>query len=101
MNLLLAKIEQIIAQWLRKKKPRDGPKLDYELIKHIQDAHVLIIDDEVDFCLFLKALFLKKKCSVSIARTFYAANAAINNEIPDVAILNKTLIEYPISLFTS
>jgi DNA-binding NtrC family response regulator len=52
---------------------------------------VLIIDDEVDFCLLMQFYLQKKNCDVSISHTLSDGLGSIQNKIPDIVILDNNL----------
>ena len=52
---------------------------------------VLIIDDEVDFCLLLKYYLSKKDCDVSMSHTLREGLGMVENKHPDVIILDNNL----------
>ena len=52
---------------------------------------VLIIDDEVDLCLMIKQFLTKRNYEVHIAHTLNDGFVRINNELPDVLILDNNL----------
>lgn len=59
------------------------------------DMHVktkiLIVDDEVDFCLLLKAYLLKKGYEVFVANTLGEGMNTIRNSHPDIVFLDNNL----------
>ena len=52
---------------------------------------VLIIDDEVDFCLLMQFYLSKKNCDVSISHTLHEGLGLIENKSPDIVILDNNL----------
>ena len=52
---------------------------------------VLIIDDEVDFCLLMQFYLSKKNCEVSISHTLRDGLGLVHNNIPDIVILDNNL----------
>jgi len=52
---------------------------------------VIIIDDEVDFCLLVKFYLSKKNCDVCISHTLQGGLGLIKNNIPDIVILDNNL----------
>jgi DNA-binding response OmpR family regulator len=52
---------------------------------------VLIIDDEVDFCLLMQFYLSKKNCDVSISHTLHEGLGLIENKTPDIVILDNNL----------
>ena len=52
---------------------------------------VLIIDDEVDFCLLMQFYLSKKNCDVSISHTLHEGLGLIQNKTPDIVILDNNL----------
>ena len=52
---------------------------------------VLIIDDEVDFCLLMQSYLSKKNCDVSISHTLHDGLGFVHNNIPDIVILDNNL----------
>ena len=52
---------------------------------------VLIIDDEVDFCLLMQFYLSKKNCDVSISHTLRDGLVRVNNYLPDIVILDNNL----------
>jgi len=52
---------------------------------------VLIIDDEVDFCLLMQFYLSKKNCDVSISHTLRDGLGLIQNKTPDIVILDNNL----------
>jgi DNA-binding response OmpR family regulator len=52
---------------------------------------VLIIDDEVDFCLLLKYYLSKRNCEVFISNTLHDGMNKLKNNLPDVVILDNNL----------
>ena len=52
---------------------------------------VLIIDDEVDFCLLMQFYLSKKNCEVSISHTLKDGLGSIRNKTPDIIILDNNL----------
>ena len=52
---------------------------------------VLIIDDEVDFCLLMQFYLSKKNCEVSISHTLKDGLGSIRNKTPDIVILDNNL----------
>lgn len=52
---------------------------------------VLIIDDEVDFCLLMQFYLSKKNCDVSISHTLYEGLGSVDNNNPDIVILDNNL----------
>ena len=69
--------------------------LKEEDLENVERKHVLIIDDDVDFCLLLKAYFLRKQCTVSIAHTVDDAWASIKQRAPEAVLLNKWVAMEP------
>ena len=58
---------------------------------HMDRKKVLIIDDEVDFCLLMQFYLSKKNCDVSISHTLKEGLGIIENNHPDVIILDNNL----------
>lgn len=52
---------------------------------------VLIIDDEVDFCLLMQFYLSKKNCEVSISHTLRDGLGLVHDNIPDIVILDNNL----------
>jgi DNA-binding response OmpR family regulator len=52
---------------------------------------VLIIDDEVDFCLLMQFYLSKKNCEVSISHTLRDGLGILENKTPDIVILDNNL----------
>jgi DNA-binding NtrC family response regulator len=52
---------------------------------------VLIIDDEVDFCLLMQFYLSKKNCDVSISHTLRDGLGLVRNSAPDIVILDNNL----------
>lgn len=52
---------------------------------------VLIIDDEVDFCLLMQFYLSKKNCEVSISHTLHDGLGLVQNKNPDIVILDNNL----------
>ena len=52
---------------------------------------VLIIDDEVDFCLLMQFYLSKKNCDVSISHTLHEGLGRVQNNAPDIVILDNNL----------
>lgn len=52
---------------------------------------VLIIDDEVDFCLLMQFYLSKKNCDVSISHTLRDGLGLVHDKIPDIVILDNNL----------
>jgi DNA-binding response OmpR family regulator len=52
---------------------------------------VLIIDDEVDFCLLMQFYLSKKNCEVSISHTLREGLGLVKNGTPDIVILDNNL----------
>lgn len=52
---------------------------------------VLIIDDEVDFCLLMQFYLSKKNCEVSISHTLHDGLGLVQNNTPDIVILDNNL----------
>lgn len=52
---------------------------------------VLIIDDEVDFCLLMQVYLSKKNCEVSISHTLQDGLGLVENSTPDIVILDNNL----------
>lgn len=52
---------------------------------------VLIIDDEVDFCLLMQFYLSKKNCEVSISHTLHDGLGLVHDKIPDIVILDNNL----------
>src|SRR3954466_13504777 len=52
---------------------------------------VLIIDDEVDFCLLMQFYLSKKNCDVSISHTLQDGLLQVNDYLPDIVILDNNL----------
>lgn len=52
---------------------------------------VLIIDDEVDFCLLMQFYLTKKNCEVSISHTLEAGLNLAQSSTPDIIILDNNL----------
>ena len=54
-------------------------------------SKILIVDDEVDFCLLLKAYLTKKGYQVFIANTLKDGMATIRSDQPDIVFLDNNL----------
>jgi DNA-binding response OmpR family regulator len=52
---------------------------------------VLIIDDEVDFCLLMQFYLTKKNCDVQISHTLRDGLGIVENNTPDIVILDNNL----------
>jgi signal transduction histidine kinase/FixJ family two-component response regulator len=52
----------------------------------LKDLKVLVVDDEIDTCEMLEALFERRGCKVTTARSVSEALAAIDRSLPDVLI---------------
>jgi DNA-binding response OmpR family regulator len=52
---------------------------------------VLIIDDEVDFCLLMQFYLSKKNCDVSISHTLHDGLGLVQDKAPDIVILDNNL----------
>ena len=52
---------------------------------------VLIIDDEVDFCLLMQFYLSKKNCEVSISHTLHDGLGLVQDKSPDIVILDNNL----------
>src|SRR5690349_8892477 len=52
---------------------------------------VLIIDDEVDFCLLMQFYLSKKNCDVQISHTLKDGLGILKSNNPDVVILDNNL----------
>jgi DNA-binding response OmpR family regulator len=52
---------------------------------------VLIIDDEVDFCLLMQFYLTKKNCEVQISHTLRDGLGLVENNNPDIVILDNNL----------
>lgn len=52
---------------------------------------VLIIDDEVDFCLLMQFYLTKKNCEVHISHTLRDGLGCIKDSHPDIVILDNNL----------
>jgi len=52
---------------------------------------VLIIDDEVDFCLLMQFYLSKKNCDVSISHTLHDGLGLVQHKHPDIVILDNNL----------
>jgi DNA-binding NtrC family response regulator len=52
---------------------------------------VLIIDDEVDFCLLMQFYLSKKNCDVSISHTLQDGLGLVQDNRPDIVILDNNL----------
>ena len=52
---------------------------------------VLIIDDEVDFCLLMQFYLSKKNCDVQISHTLRDGLGIVTNNNPDIVILDNNL----------
>lgn len=52
---------------------------------------VLIIDDEVDFCLLMQFYLSKKNCDVSISHTLKDGLGRVYKNVPDIVILDNNL----------
>ena len=56
---------------------------------------ILLIDDEVDLCLLLKAYFLRKNFLVYIAHTVAEAFSRMGTEKPDIVFLDGSQCKDP------
>src|SRR5438128_12668716 len=52
---------------------------------------VLIIDDEVDFCLLMQFYLSKKNCDVSISHTLRDGLGLVQDNTPDIVFLDNNL----------
>ena len=52
---------------------------------------VLIIDDEVDFCLLMQFYLSKKNCEVNISHTLQDGLMQVTDYSPDIVILDNNL----------
>jgi DNA-binding NtrC family response regulator len=52
---------------------------------------VLIIDDEVDFCLLMRFYLSKKNCDVQISHTLSDGLGQVKVQSPDIVILDNNL----------
>lgn len=52
---------------------------------------VLIIDDEVDFCILMQFYLSKKNCEVSISHTLQEGLGLVYDNVPDIVILDNNL----------
>lgn len=52
---------------------------------------VIIIDDEVDFCLLMQFYLSKKNCEVSISHTLHDGLGLVQDKSPDIVILDNNL----------
>ena len=52
---------------------------------------VIIIDDEVDFCLLMQFYLSKKNCEVSFSHTLRDGLGMVHNKLPDIVILDNNL----------
>jgi DNA-binding NtrC family response regulator len=52
---------------------------------------VLIIDDEVDFCLLMQFYLSKKNCDVRISHTLHDGLGSVYKNTPDIVILDNNL----------
>jgi two-component system OmpR family response regulator len=52
---------------------------------------VLIIDDEVDFCLLMRFYLSKKNCDVQISHTLRDGLGQVKAQSPDIVILDNNL----------
>lgn len=57
----------------------------------MEKKKVLIIDDEVDFCLLMQFYLTKKNCEVSISHTLRDGLGSVRNNRPDIVILDNNL----------
>lgn len=57
----------------------------------MEKKKVLIIDDEVDFCLLMQFYLTKKNCEVSISHTLHDGLAIFTASNPDIVILDNNL----------
>jgi hypothetical protein len=67
----------------------------FESLQDVSHANVLIIDEEVDLCLLMKAFFLRKHCAVYIAHTVRDALRVARNTELDVILLDRGLCTNP------
>ena len=58
---------------------------------YMDKKKVLIIDDEVDFCLLMQFYLSKKNCEVSISHTLHDGLGRVHNSAPDIVILDNNL----------
>ena len=63
----------------------------FTIVILIMKRKVLIIDDEVDFCLLMKYYLSKKDCDVSISHTLTEGIGMVAKKHPDVIILDNNL----------
>ena len=59
------------------------------LIPDISDKKVLILDEEVDFCKLIRFYLEKHNCTVLVAHTIQHALQIIDNETPEVVIIDQ------------
>ena len=59
------------------------------LIPDISDKKVLILDEEVDFCKLMRFYLEKHNCTVLVAHTIQHALQIIDNETPEVVIIDQ------------
>ena len=52
---------------------------------------VLIIDDEVDFCLLMQFYLSKKNCDVTFSHTLHEGLGSVRRNNPDIIILDNNL----------
>ena len=57
----------------------------------MEKKKVLIIDDEVDFCLLMQFYLSKKNCDVSISHNLHDGLGQVRNGNPDIVILDNNL----------
>ena len=57
----------------------------------MEKKKVLIIDDEVDFCLLMQFYLTKKNCEVSISHTLQDGLFKFESKDPDIIILDNNL----------
>jgi DNA-binding response OmpR family regulator len=60
-------------------------------LKDISNRKVLLINDEVDLCLLMKAYFLHKSCQVLISHTIEDVLDQVSTEAPEVIFLDSSL----------
>ena len=57
----------------------------------MEDKTILIVDDEIDFGFLMKEFFLQKGCKVFLATTIAAGLGLLQQEKPDVLLMDNQL----------
>ena len=83
---LFLQIRLCISKWLR-----TGTGNIFLALYNMGRKKVLIIDDEVDFCLLMQFYLSKKNCEVSISHTLHDGLGLVHQNLPDIVILDNNL----------